>query len=76
MHISDRDSLYDTPIKPPQLTDEEFNQTWLGVPGTIKIGVLLPFTDPDKGYRTILSRISLSVSIHTLFGVRDILSYY
>ncbi|KAF8935822.1 hypothetical protein BGZ52_002741 [Haplosporangium bisporale] len=61
MNIPNRDSQYDPPIKPPQLTDEEFNQTWLGVPGTIKIGVLLPFTDPDRGYRTILSRISLSV---------------
>ncbi|KAF9393247.1 hypothetical protein CPC16_002475 [Podila verticillata] len=61
MNIPNRDSQYDPPIKPPQFTDEEFNQTWLGVPGTIKIGVLLPFTDPDRGYRTILSRISLSV---------------
>ncbi|KAF9325456.1 hypothetical protein BG006_011073, partial [Podila minutissima] len=60
MHIPDADSLYDPPIKPEQLTDEEFNQTWSGIPGTIKIGVLLPFTDPDKGYRTIMSRISLS----------------
>ncbi|KAG0025303.1 hypothetical protein BGZ82_010095, partial [Podila clonocystis] len=61
MHIPNRDSLYDPPIKPEQLTEEEFNQTWSGIPGTIKIGVLLPFTDPDRGYRTIVSRISLSV---------------
>ncbi|KAG0028779.1 hypothetical protein BGZ81_004427 [Podila clonocystis] len=61
MHTPNGDSLYDPPIKPEQLTEEEFNQTWSGIPGTIKIGVLLPFTDPDRGYRTIASRISLSV---------------
>ncbi|KAG0342662.1 hypothetical protein BG004_005625 [Podila humilis] len=60
-HDPSSDSSYDPPTKAPQLTEEEFQQTWLGIPGTIKIGVLLPFTDPDKGYRTSLSRISLSV---------------
>ncbi|KAF9429570.1 hypothetical protein BGZ94_010276 [Podila epigama] len=71
-HVPNRDSLYDPPIKAPQLTNEEFNLTWRGVPGTIKIGVLLPFTDPDAGYRTILSRISLSVRRFNLsLVVRD-----
>lgn len=62
MHVPTRDSIYDPPIKPEPLTDEEFNQTWSGIPGTIKIGVLLPFTEPERGFQPILSRVSLSVS--------------
>jgi hypothetical protein len=58
----DRGSQYDPPVKAPGLTDEEFNQTWLGQPNTLKIGVLLPFTpNPRYSYRATLSRISLSV---------------
>lgn len=63
----DRGSQYDPPVKPAGLTDEEFNQTWLGEPNTLKIGVLLPFTpNINYSYRATLSRISLSVSTLSL----------
>lgn len=54
---------YDTPMRAPGLTDEEFQETWHGAPNTLKIGILMPFTpNPLKPYRTTMSRINLSVS--------------
>ncbi|KAI8603788.1 periplasmic binding protein-like I [Dissophora ornata] len=54
--------VYDPPYHAPGLTDEEFNETWWGLPNTLKIGVLLPFTvvtGPSNSRN--FSRISLSV---------------
>jgi len=54
---------YDPPVKAPGLTDEEFNETWRGMPNTLKIGILMPYTpNENSAYRTTISRISLSVS--------------
>ncbi|KAF9438605.1 hypothetical protein BGZ76_006504 [Entomortierella beljakovae] len=56
------ENTYDPPYHAPGLTDEEFSDTWHGVPNTLKIGVLLPFTPGnDTSYKKVLSRISLSV---------------
>ncbi|KAF9927496.1 hypothetical protein FBU30_003213 [Linnemannia zychae] len=61
--VSDEEGyVYDPPYRIPGLTQKEFEETWFGVPNTIRIGVLLPFTiNPRSGYMTPLSRISLSV---------------
>ncbi|KAF9951611.1 hypothetical protein BGZ70_000907, partial [Mortierella alpina] len=53
---------YDPPVRLPGMTDEEFNETYHGVPNTLKIGVLLPFTsDPRYAYRDHVARVSFSV---------------
>ncbi|KAG0256274.1 hypothetical protein BG011_004642 [Mortierella polycephala] len=44
------------------MTEEEFQETLFGVPNTLKIGVLLPFTNDERNiYREYISRLSLSV---------------
>ncbi|KAG0204686.1 hypothetical protein BGX28_003435 [Mortierella sp. GBA30] len=54
-------SSYDPPVRAPGLTDQEFNETFQGVPDTLKIGVLLPFTpDSQYPYLSKIARISLS----------------
>jgi hypothetical protein len=46
------------------MTDEEFKETWHGIPNTIKIGVLLPFSpENDTSYRRTYARVSLSVCV-------------
>ncbi|CAO3564805.1 unnamed protein product [Mortierella alpina] len=55
-------SDYDPPVRLPGMTDQEFNETYHGVPNTLKIGVLLPFTpDPRYAYRDHVARVSFSV---------------
>ncbi|KAG0328841.1 hypothetical protein BGZ99_004329 [Dissophora globulifera] len=54
--------VFDPPYHTPGLTDQELNETWWGLPNTLKIGILLPFTPiANFGYRSNISRISLSV---------------
>ncbi|KAF9986010.1 hypothetical protein BGZ75_002308 [Mortierella antarctica] len=53
---------YDPPVHLPGMTDKEFNETYHGIPNTLKIGVLLPFTSDSRyTYRDHVARVSFSV---------------
>ncbi|KAF9283651.1 hypothetical protein BGZ68_005235, partial [Mortierella alpina] len=60
--ISIQHTDYDPPVRLPGMTDKEFNETYHGIPNTLKIGILLPFTsDPRYAYRDHVARVSFSV---------------
>lgn len=75
--ISIQHTDYDPPVRLPGMTDKEFNETYHGIPNTLKIGILLPFTsDPRYAYRDHVARVSFSVSecelyfaLHIYYGV-------